>query len=129
MNKIEQIIPYTNVEENGKYGIVDADNVIVVPCEFELIINTIDEESGLDFWDDFGFVDIYDNGKYGFFTNNGTFVKPLCDEFTVEPDGNEIHVKVDDKYGILAYPDYKIRLVSYSETVFPEAEDESLNDF
>lgn len=106
MKTVETIYPYAIIEENGYYGIVDKSGNIVIPCVMDDICNTIDEEIGLELWKDYYCVCIIKDGKYGFFTNNGKFIEPEFERFTIDPCGGDIHVKTESGFGVLASPEY-----------------------
>ena len=75
MTIIESIWPYNIVEnEDGFYGITDNAGNLVVPCIMDLIVNSKDDEIGLELWTDFSCVELFKDGKYGFFTINGQYI-------------------------------------------------------
>ena len=125
MNIIEPIYPYAIVESDGKYGVIHyATEEVVVPCEYEMITNPKVEECDLDLWDDYGCIEIIQDGFYGFFTDNGVLVEPKYDTFTIDPCGNDIHVQIRGEYGILKSPTYAFKPVAYENTLFYESEND-----
>ena len=119
MNIIENIYPYAIVENDGKYGVFDYNtDKLVVPCEYEWISNPEEEESGYNLWDDCGCIQIQHDGVYGFFTDNGVFIEPKYDTFTIDPCGNHIHVQIRGEYGILESPTFAFRPSAYEDTLF-----------
>ena len=106
MKNIETIFPYTIIEQDGLYGIVDDNGVIVVPCVMDDIQNIKHEERGLELWNDFSCVAVCKDDLYGFFTNKGKFIEPAYDTFTVDTCSGNIHVSIDDTYGVLISPEF-----------------------
>ena len=72
----------------------------------DLIVNSKDDEIGLELWTDFSCVELFKDGKYGFFTINGQYIVPAYDAYAVDPCGGDIHVKTDKGYGVFTAPKY-----------------------
>jgi hypothetical protein len=133
MINVESIFPYTIVEESGLYGITDNQGNLVVPCVMDDVRNDKEEEIGLSTWDDFFCVIIVKDSKYGFFTRNGKFIEPAYDTYAIDPCSNDIHVRTEDGYGVLASPEYVFEKVhpqcSLLEEIEPGYFDEDTDDF
>ena len=127
MTEIEKIFPYTIVSCNNKYGIVDNNGNIVVPCEMDDIENISDEEIGLELWEDYNCVCLVRDGLLGFFTNNGKYIEPAYLNYTVDPCGGDIHVETIEGYGILRAPKYILEEISEESSLLSEiAKDEKV---
>ena len=135
MTIIESIFPYTIVKnEDNFYGITDNAGNLVVPCIMDLIVNSKDDEIGLELWTDFSCVELFKDGKYGFFTINGQYIVPAYDAYAVDPCGGDIHVKTDKGYGVFTAPKYifEEELPQYSllvEIYGEECDDDFEEDF
>lgn len=128
MINVEFIYPYTIVEENDKYGIIDNTGKFVVPCVMDEIVNTKDDEIGLELWNDFFCVLVVKDGKNGFFTSNGKFIEPVYDTFTVDCCGGDIHVKTEKGYGVLASPEYTFEEIPFECSLLSEIYPEDSED-
>ena len=92
------------------------------------ISNSKDDEIGLDYWTDFFCVLLIKNCKYGFFTNNGKFIEPAYESYTVDPCDGDIHVKTNKGYGLLASPDYIFEEVSEEFSLLAEISGEDFDE-
>lgn len=129
MTIIESLWSFNIVKnEDGFYGITDNAGNLVVPCIMDLIVNTKDDEIGLELWTDFSCVELFKNGKYGFFTNNGKLIEPIYDAYAIDPCGGDIHVKTDMGYGILVAPEYIFEEESEQYSFLTELMGEELDD-
>lgn len=128
MINIESIYPYTIVGENGFYGIINNKSNLIVPCIMDEITNDKDDEIGLEYWADFFSVLIIKNGKYGFFTRNGKFIEPAYENFAIDPCGGDIHVKINECFGVFSAPDYLFEELPAEYSFLAEIESED-NDF
>lgn len=106
MKRVEFIYPYTIVEENGLYGIIDSKDNLIVPCVMDKISNDKNDDIGLDTWSDCFCVIVCKNGKYGFFTKNGKLIEPAYEAYAIDPCSGDIHVRTEEGYGVFASPDY-----------------------
>ena len=120
MKNIETIFPYTLIEQDGLYGIVDDNGVIVVPCVMDDIQNIKHEERDLELWNDFSCVAVCKDDLYGFFTNKGKFIEPAYDTFTVDACSGNIHVSIDDTYGVLISPEFVFEELSAEDSLLNE---------
>ena len=129
MTIIESIWSYNIVKnEDGFYGITDNAGNLVVPCIMDLIVNSKDDEIGLELWTDFSCVELFKNGKYGFFTINGRYIEPAYDAYTVDPCGCDIHVKTDKGYGVFTAPKYIFEEVPEQQSFLAEVLGGELDD-
>lgn len=128
MKEIELIHPYKIVMKDGLYGIIDNEGRVLVPCEMDAISNIEDEDIELTYWDDYYCVSIEKDGLFGFFTDNGTFIKPLYDEYAIEPGEGNIHVRKGEEYGIFAAPDYNYEVVEEERSLICESGEGWLDD-
>ena len=129
MNVIENIYPYSIVEENGFYGITDNSGNLVVPCVMDEITNVEDEDIGEELWRDYYCVLIIKDGMYGFFTKNGKFIDPAYEGYAIDPCGGDIHVKTEDGYGVFAAPEYAFKELNAENSFLAEiTEDDDEDD-
>lgn len=129
MNVIENIYPYSIVEENGFYGITDNSGNLVVPCVMDEITNVEDEDIGEELWRDYYCVLIIKDGMYGFFTKNGKFIDPAYEGYAIDPCGGDIHVKAEDGYGVFAAPEYAFKELNAENSFLAEiTEDDDEDD-
>ena len=129
MTIIESIFPYTIVKnEDGFYGITDKAGNLVVPCIMDLIVNSKDDEIGMELWADFSCVELFKDGKYGFFTINGQYLEPAYDAYAIDPCGGDIHVKTDKGYGVFTAPKYIFEEESKYYSLLAEVLGDQLNE-
>ena len=132
MTEIEQIFPYTIVSDEKGYGIVDCKGDIVVPCEMDDIVNATDEATGLELWTDYCCVYVVKDGLVGFFTDNGKFIEPAFQNYTVDPCGGDIYVKTEDGFGVFRSPEYVFEEIDEEESMlagdYEDFEEDNFDD-
>ena len=115
------LFPFDIVEENGFYGLKDANGNYVVPCIMDNIVNLEDEDIGLSLWNDYGCIYLYKGGKMGFYTSSGKCIAPEYDEASASPD-HDIYVRKGDQFGILRSPDYEFHEIDAELSILTESE-------
>ena len=132
MTEIEQIFPYTIVSDEKGYGIVDCKGDIVVPCEMDDIVNASDEDTGLELWADYCCVYVVKDGLVGFFTDNGKFIEPAFQNYTVDPCGGDIYVETEDGFGVFRSPEYVFEEIDEEESLlagdYEDFEEDNFDD-